>query len=78
MDLYLVAVILRPTRKQVDEEGTAEAIIVQPVAVMARDTTQAAMKAFRFVPEEHAGKSDRLEVRVLPFGRAGAGSERTG
>lgn len=73
MDLYLVAVILRPTKKQLDEEGTAACVIVQPQAILARDEQQAAMKAYRFIPEEHAGKEDRLEVRVLPFGRAGAG-----
>ena len=70
MDLYLVAVILNPTKKQKDEEGTSPVVIVQPQAVMAKDEQQAAMKAVRFVPEEHADKDDRLEVRVLPFRRA--------
>jgi hypothetical protein len=67
MDLYLVAVILNPTKKQKDEEGAVPVIVVQPTGVMAKDDTQAAMKASRLVPEEHAGKDDRLEVRVLPF-----------
>lgn len=67
MDAFLVIVILNPTDKQKHDEGTAAQIIVQPQAVMAKDATQAGMKAFRFVPEEHAGKEDRLEVRVLPF-----------
>lgn len=74
MNLYLVAVILRPTKKQLDEEGTAACVIVQPQAVMARDESQAAMKAYRFIPEEHAGKEDRLEVKVLPFRVATAGA----
>ena len=72
MDLFLVAVVLRPTKKQLDEEGTAACVIVQPQAVMARDAQQAAMKAYRFIPEEHTGKEDRLEVKVLPFRSAGA------
>lgn len=67
MEPYLVIVILQPTKKQKDEEGSVASIVVQPTAVMAKDETQAAMKAFRFVPEEHAGKDDRLEVRILPF-----------
>ncbi len=67
MELYLVAVILQPTKKQRDEDGTVPVVIVQPQAVMAKDEQQAAMKAVRFVPEEHANKDDRLEVRVLPF-----------
>ena len=67
MELYLVAVILQPTKKQKDEEGAVPIVVVQPTAVMAKDESQAAMKAFRFVPEEHSPKDDRLEVRVLPF-----------
>lgn len=67
MDLYLVAVILNPTKKQRDDEGAVPTVIVQPTAVMAKDETQAAMKAHRLIPEEHSGKDDRLEVRVLPF-----------
>ncbi len=67
MELFLVAVILNPTKKQKDDDGSSPTVVVQPQAVMAKDETQAAMKAFRFVPEEHADKEDRLEVRVLPF-----------
>lgn len=69
MELYLVAVILNPTKKQRDEDGVVPTVIVQPQAVMAKDEQQAAMKAVRFVPEEHADNDDRLEVRVLPFRR---------
>lgn len=72
MEVFLIVVILKPTKKQSDEEGTPPQIIVQPNAVIAKDANQAAMKAFRFVPEEHAGKEDRLEVRVLPFRSAGS------
>jgi hypothetical protein len=67
MDVFLVVIVLRPTQKAVFDEGAAEQIVVQPTAVLAKDAQQAAMKAFRFVPEEHAAKEDRLEVRVLPF-----------
>lgn len=67
MELYLVAVILQPTKKMRDEEGAVPTIVVQPTGVLAKDETQAAMKASRLVPEEHDGKDDRLEVRVLSF-----------
>lgn len=67
MNVFLVCVILKPTRKQADEEGTTATIVVQPQAVIAKDREQACMKAYRFVPEEHSGKEDRLEVRCLPF-----------
>lgn len=72
MELYLVAVILNPTKKQKDDDGAVPTVIVQPTAVMAKDETQAAMKAHRLIPEEHNGKDDRLEVRVLPFRAVGA------
>lgn len=70
MDLYLVAVILNPTKKQKDEDGASPQIVVQPQGVMAKDEPHASMKAVRLVPEEHADKDDRLEVRVLPFRRS--------
>ena len=70
MELYLVAVILNPTKKQ-DEEGAVPTVVVQPTGVMAKDDSQAAMKAHRLVPEEHAGKDDRLEVRLLLFRTVG-------
>jgi len=67
MDPYLVIVILHPTKKQRDDDGAVPTILVQPTAVMATDEHQAAMKAVRFVPEEHSAKEDRLEVKVLSF-----------
>ncbi len=67
MEIYMIAVILKPTEKQVFDEGTSPQIVVQPVAVLAKDEQQAAMKAFKFVPDEYAGMEDRLEVKILPF-----------
>lgn len=67
MEVFLVVVVLAPTKKQKDEDGASPLVIVQPQAVIAKDVQQAAMKAYRFVPQEHADKEDRLEVRVLPF-----------
>lgn len=70
MELYMVAVILHPTKKQRDEEEVQPQVVVQPIAVMAKDEQHASMKAIRMVPEEHANKDVRLEVRILPFRRA--------
>lgn len=67
MEAFLVLVFLKPTIKQVEEEGAQPVVVVPPTGVMARDREQAAMQAFRLVPAEHAEKGDRLEVRVLPF-----------
>ena len=67
MEPYLVIVIKNPTAKQKHDDGAVPTIVVQPTAVMAKDETQAAMKAHRLVPQEHAEKEDLLEVRVLSF-----------
>lgn len=67
MDLFLVAVLLHPTKKQKDEEGTLPLIVVPATAVVAKDAASAGAKGLRMVPEEHDGKDDRLDVRVLPF-----------
>lgn len=67
MEPYLVLVILNPTAKQKHDDGAVPAIVVQPTAVMATNEQNAGAKAFKLVPEEHAGKDDRLEVRVIPF-----------
>lgn len=70
MEVFLVCIVLKPTQKQAHDDGAVPQIIVQPTAVIAKDEQQAAMKAFRFVPEEHAGKEDRLDVRVMAFRRS--------
>lgn len=67
MDPYLVIVIKNPTAKAKHDEGAVAQIVVQPTAVMAKDETQAAMKAHRLVPEEYAKNEDLLEVRVISF-----------
>lgn len=69
LDVFLVVVLLKPTVKQIEEEGLGAKIVAGPTAVTAKDREQAAMKAYRLVPEEHSDKEDRLEVRVLPFAK---------
>ena len=67
---FLVIIVMNPTQKEVFEQGKVPQIIVQPQAVLAKDETQAAAKAMRFVPEEYSGSLDRVEPHVLPFSRA--------
>lgn len=67
MEPYLVIVIKNPTAKEKHDAGAVPTIVVQPQAVMAKDETQAAMKAHRLVPVDFAGSEDLLEVRVLSF-----------
>lgn len=72
MEAFLVLVILTPTQKAKHDDGATPIVVVQPTAVMAKDEATAAMKAYRLVPEEHSGKEDLLEVRVIPFKQAAA------
>jgi hypothetical protein len=69
MEAFLAIVFLKPTVKEVEEQGLGATVVVQPSGIMAKDREQAAMKAFRLVPEQFADKGDRLEVRLIPFAK---------
>ena len=69
MEVYIVVVIKQPTAKEVYDLGSTDEVIVQPVAVMAKDDAHAVANAMRLVPKEYEDQIDRLEVRVLPFRR---------
>lgn len=71
MPVYLVVLVLKPTQKQVFDDGALATIIGGDAhAVIADSETQAAAKAMRFLPDEYKGKEDRVEVSVLPFRHA--------
>ena len=70
MEVYFVVILLKPTDKQKFDDGAVPIIIVQPVAIAATSEANAMAKAMKLVPEEHAGKDDRLDIRVLPFRQA--------
>ena len=67
MIVFLVVLVLKPTQKQVYEEGTVALIVAGPSAVIADNATNAAAKAMKLLPEELKGNEDRVEVSVLPF-----------
>ena len=69
-ELYLVAVVLKPSKKELRDDDASESIVVQPTAILAKTEQMAVVKALRLVQEEHAKKEDRLEVRVIPFRRS--------
>jgi len=71
MQVYLVILVLKPTQKQVFDDGAVPVIVGGgPHPVIADNETQAAAKAMRFLPDEIKDKEDRVEVSVLPFARA--------
>ena len=69
MNVYLVVLVMKPTAKQVYDDGTVPTIVAGPHPVIADSETNAAAKAMRFLPDELKGREDRIEVSVLPFRR---------
>lgn len=69
MKLYEYAVILDEVRDRDDQLVAAGRIIVQPVAVLARDDAQAQLLAARAIPDEYLDidQIDRVMVVVRPF-----------
>lgn len=72
MQPYLVVLVLKPTEKQVYEDGAVAQIVGGLNVVLADHQTQASAKAMRFLPDEMKDQADRVEVSVLPFQRSGA------
>jgi len=74
MQVYLAVLILKPTQKEVFEEGAVPMLIGGgPHIFLADNDTQAAGKAMTFLPEEMKGKVDRVDVAIMPFRRATTG-----
>jgi hypothetical protein len=68
MQVYLVVLILHPTKKQVYDDGAVPMVIGGDSHVILADTdTQAAAKAMKFLPDEYKDKEDRVEVALVPF-----------
>lgn len=65
MPLFQVAVLRRPTKKQVEEEGKKEELLVQPKFVLAANDKQAGMMVSREIPLD--ADLDNTEVLVSPF-----------
>lgn len=73
MNVYLAVLVLKPTQKQIYDDGAVPMIVGGgPHAFIADSETQAAAKAMAFLPEEMKDRADRVEVSVMPFRRSGA------
>jgi hypothetical protein len=68
MPLFTVVVLQHPTKKEKEEEGKLETLIVQPTTLIAKDQQSA---AFKVVMDngEAINKADlsRIEVLARPF-----------
>lgn len=64
--LYEVALIERPTKKEM-EDGKAEKLILAPTAVIANDDKSAGVQAVIMNKDKLPGDLSRVEVLVRPF-----------
>ena len=65
--LYWVAATLEPNKKQRDEEGKMEELVMQPKIVVAKDDKSAAIKVVMESDELKGKDLDRIQVVVRPF-----------
>ena len=65
--LYWVAAVLEPNKKQRDEEGKMEELIMQPKIVVAKDDKSAAIKVVMEATELKGKDLDKIQVVVRPF-----------
>lgn len=64
--LYEVALIKKPTKKEI-EEGGQELLILPPTAVIANDDKSAGVQAVMQNKDKIKGDLSRVEVLVRPF-----------
>lgn len=69
MPLFEVAIIRKPTKKEVDEGTGQEGIILPPTPVVARDP-QGAVIAAVMTKNPEGFDPNKCEVVVRPFGQA--------
>lgn len=67
MPLFEVAILEKPTKKQVEEEGAVEKLVFGPKAIVATDEQTAALSAALEGEVPEVDKA-RLKVLVRPFG----------
>jgi len=65
--LYQVAVTLKPTKKEKEEEGKLEKLLYGPNEIIARSEQEAAIKILRGNEELNSHPLERLDIIVRPF-----------
>jgi hypothetical protein len=66
MALFEVAILERPTKKEIEDEGKVERLVFGPKAVIANDTQSAAIAAVLDNGKIEVDRS-RMQVLVRPF-----------
>jgi len=67
MPLFEVAIIEKPSKKEIEEGTGAEKLVFGPKCVIAADTQTAGMRAIMKDPEAAKIDMDKAEVLVRPF-----------
>lgn len=66
-NLFLVAAIVNPTKKEHEEDNALSKIVMRPKPIIARDDKDAAIKVIMDSEELKDVDRDKLEVVVRPF-----------
>lgn len=67
MPLFEVAILERPTKKEVEETGSEEKLVFGPKAVVANDAQSAGIRAVMGNTETIEVDQSRMVVLVRPF-----------
>lgn len=65
--LYEVAMIKRPTKKEIEDEGKSEELVLPPVCVIANDPQGAAVQAVIKHKDSVPADMSKIDVLVRPF-----------
>lgn len=65
--IYEIAVLWHPTEDQFDEQKLRSKFVVEIQTILAKDESEATMKAFMAIPMENKGDLEQLEVIVRLF-----------
>lgn len=68
MPLYEVAILERPTAKEIEEQGAEEKLVFGPTPVVANDAQTAGIRAVMNQKGEIDVNQSRMQVLVRPFG----------
>ena len=67
MPLFEVAILERPTKKEVEEQGAVEKLVFGPEPVVAKDAQSAGIAAVMGKTDMPEFKMERAQVLVRPF-----------
>lgn len=67
MNLFEIAILEVPTKKQMEDEGKKARIVVEPTCILAKDEQTALMRLAKDGKIPSDADEDRLNVLIRPF-----------